>query len=147
MTDEQTVERVARSLNGYAPGGYMNKCHNCDDEFIGDKRAITCFYCAIAAMPHLESIDLLNEEIVHLRVELDAVPGWQDTTNKPPSKRRVWVFVPQIAKRDLHYRDPLACCRIGWYEAELDEWRIEASPSKWNVTRWTDLPPPPEDET
>jgi len=34
---------------GYAPGQYMNKCHNCEHVVTGvDKRAVTCRPCAEA---------------------------------------------------------------------------------------------------
>lgn len=36
-------------IGGYAPGGYQNKCCNCGKMFIGDKRAIQCEPCAVAA--------------------------------------------------------------------------------------------------
>lgn len=32
--------------NGWAPGDYYNKCHSCSEQFIGDKRAMTCSDCA-----------------------------------------------------------------------------------------------------
>lgn len=31
---------------GWAPGGYINRCSDCGDQFIGDKRAIMCADCA-----------------------------------------------------------------------------------------------------
>lgn len=33
---------------GYAPGGYMSKCHRCGATPIMDKRAVTCRPCAEA---------------------------------------------------------------------------------------------------
>lgn len=33
---------------GYAPGGYMSKCHRCKQVVIMDKRAVTCRPCAEA---------------------------------------------------------------------------------------------------
>jgi hypothetical protein len=33
---------------GWAPGGYVSRCHKCDEAFIGDKRAIHCADCAYA---------------------------------------------------------------------------------------------------
>lgn len=32
---------------GYAPGDYCNKCNKCGQMFVGDKRARTCFSCAV----------------------------------------------------------------------------------------------------
>lgn len=31
---------------GYAPGSYLGTCHDCRNEFTGDKRAFTCIFCA-----------------------------------------------------------------------------------------------------
>jgi hypothetical protein len=31
---------------GWAPGKYLNRCHDCKEQFIGDKRAILCAPCA-----------------------------------------------------------------------------------------------------
>lgn len=33
---------------GWAPGGYMCLCSECDEHFIGDKRAYKCADCAYA---------------------------------------------------------------------------------------------------
>ena len=30
----------------WAPGDYLRRCKSCDEEFIGDKRAIMCADCA-----------------------------------------------------------------------------------------------------
>lgn len=35
-------------LGWWAPGEYINKCHQCDCYFIGDKRAGNCADCAYA---------------------------------------------------------------------------------------------------
>jgi len=32
--------------DGWAPGNYTNNCHTCFEEFVGDKRAVTCAPCA-----------------------------------------------------------------------------------------------------
>lgn len=32
---------------GYADGGYENNCIDCNESFLGDKRAIRCYECAM----------------------------------------------------------------------------------------------------
>ena len=34
-------------IGGYAPGNYSNTCLECQESFIGDKRAVQCEPCAI----------------------------------------------------------------------------------------------------
>jgi hypothetical protein len=52
---------------GYAPGDYMNKCHDCGDTYLDmDKRAMRCERCAMiarykAAEAKLESLNYLTE--------------------------------------------------------------------------------------
>ena len=36
-------------IGGWASGSYEGVCHACDQQFIGDKRAIFCLPCAHAA--------------------------------------------------------------------------------------------------
>lgn len=36
---------------GWAPGSYMCKCFNCNEQFIGDKRAVRCAPCAYKEQP------------------------------------------------------------------------------------------------
>ncbi len=40
--------------DGWAPGNYENKCFNCSDNFIGDKRAIICADCAYNKTDNME---------------------------------------------------------------------------------------------
>lgn len=46
---EQYREKQKENLKpfGYAEGGYICRCHICKEQFIGDKRAITCKQCAL----------------------------------------------------------------------------------------------------
>jgi len=37
----------AQSCCGWAPGDYSVYCHKCGEEFVGDKRAVTCKHCAL----------------------------------------------------------------------------------------------------
>jgi len=43
-------------INGYASGNYQCKCHKCTNVFYGDKRAITCRFCAAQPTHTFESI-------------------------------------------------------------------------------------------
>lgn len=38
--------------HGWAAGQYMNKCHSCEQPFIGDKRAVQCADCAYKDAPN-----------------------------------------------------------------------------------------------
>ena len=49
-------------LGGYAPGNYLCKCHACEKQFNGDKRAITCIECAVSGV---------KRQIAELRAERD----------------------------------------------------------------------------
>jgi hypothetical protein len=42
-----TLDRKPWPLCGYAPGNYSCRCHTCDKQFVGDKRATTCLECAV----------------------------------------------------------------------------------------------------
>jgi len=63
----KTDDRPAR--RGWAPGEYTNLCCRCGDNFIGDKRAMTCADCAYS-LPE-EPPRLSPEEI-----ELAAFEAW-----------------------------------------------------------------------
>jgi hypothetical protein len=43
------MEQKKYPIGGYAPGSYQCTCCECKTTFIGDKRAIQCEPCAIAA--------------------------------------------------------------------------------------------------
>jgi hypothetical protein len=55
-------------VNGYAPGNYFNICGTCKEQFLGDKRAVTCKVCALEAA-HI----YLTTEVSRLREALEAV--------------------------------------------------------------------------
>lgn len=48
-----SLDSTAKLLNsewpiaGFAPGSYSNTCCDCNEEFLGDKRAIRCLHCAL----------------------------------------------------------------------------------------------------
>jgi hypothetical protein len=47
MTDPlPTTEDKRPQRYGWAPGSYICRCHDCKEQFIGDKRAILCAPCA-----------------------------------------------------------------------------------------------------
>jgi hypothetical protein len=47
--EEQMSEERKYPIGGYAPGNYLCNCVNCKNEFQGDKRAVQCEPCAVAA--------------------------------------------------------------------------------------------------
>jgi hypothetical protein len=51
-------------LIGYAPGNYFCKCHICDEQFEGDKRAFHCLPCALnRAHESLDRLAVLEVEV------------------------------------------------------------------------------------
>ncbi len=57
-SDFKTDARPMRYL--WAPGGYVNVCKTCNDDFIGDKRAQICADCAYA-LPDPSNVPPLPE--------------------------------------------------------------------------------------
>lgn len=55
----------------------------------------------------------------------------------PDTDRKVIVHVPEYEKRED--ADPVV---FGRYIEGLDEWRVDGSPSKWDVDLWTEVPRP-----
>lgn len=45
--NKEQFNRIFFPINGYAPGSYTCTCGGCKEDFFGDKRAVTCFQCAI----------------------------------------------------------------------------------------------------
>ncbi len=50
--DHIKAEKVALlsslgTICGWAPGNYVGTCCHCDNTFLGDKHAVTCYTCAI----------------------------------------------------------------------------------------------------
>ncbi len=116
--NEQTigaVEHRARSLNGYAPGGYMCKCCICGEQFTGDKRAVSCFYCAIAPVA--------------------AMTGWQPIETAPKDGTRILIFAGY----------GLGVMTGAWLERQGREAFAEIAGRNVDPTKWMPLPPPPED--
>lgn len=60
-------------LGGYAPGNYTCRCLDCGEQFIGDKRAITCLDCAVTAA---------KSQIAELRTERDHAIAMLETQAK-----------------------------------------------------------------
>jgi hypothetical protein len=51
-------------LGGYAPGSYFCKCHDCGEQFEGDKRAMQCLPCAVrSANAGLDRLKGLEVEV------------------------------------------------------------------------------------
>lgn len=48
MKDAANHRQPRWPLMGYAPGDYMGRCNNCNEQFFGlDKRAFHCLPCAV----------------------------------------------------------------------------------------------------
>jgi hypothetical protein len=107
---------------GYAPGDYCNKCSKCGQTFVGDKRAWTCFSCAV-------------EEIGNV-AKPDACPqlceGWRDVNKELPND----------------YDDVLIAnhrfVSVGWCAFDEDKkWHIRTVIYEGEVLYWRPLPDPP----
>jgi len=48
-------------LGSFATGDYLHKCIHCKEEFMGDKRAVTCLKCS------LEDVDRICNDLENLR--------------------------------------------------------------------------------
>jgi len=47
---------------GYAPGQYLSHCAQCENQFVGDKRAVTCKDCAfIIAVERIIELEKMLE--------------------------------------------------------------------------------------
>lgn len=53
------MEEKKYPIGGFAPGNYQGKCYKCGYFFLGDKRAVECESCAVAAK---EKFDALSPE-------------------------------------------------------------------------------------
>ena len=54
------IDRKLRSY-GYAPGDYFFRCNRCEQQKIGDKRALTCKNCALECI-----VNSIDKEIAQL---------------------------------------------------------------------------------
>lgn len=59
----------------------------------------------------------------------------------PGPHEKLIVFVPFLSSRDSRDRDGT---RVGRWLPGLKEWRIDGSPSSWEVTHWMPWPKPPK---
>lgn len=51
-------------IGGYAPGNYHNRCTTCERSFFGDKRAVQCEPCAVAAKERFDKLDPNEQELL-----------------------------------------------------------------------------------
>jgi len=90
-----------------------------------------------------ETAELIARAVDELRWR-DAELEKPEVHSRPHTFTMVHVFSPDLVQRDLN--DGLgkqAGLRIGYYIHSIDEWRIESSPSQWNVTLWRVIPVAP----
>lgn len=147
MTDmerDDTVERVARAIRlAYCGKGAAGAWEKMSDDLKLTWREQA--RAAIAALPHLEAVDLLNEEIVHLRAELDAMPGWQPIEDVP-------LNTPILILLDEPHRQkvgrgfaPSVCVVVGDVQEADNPFILGPDGSTALAIRWQPLPPPPKD--
>ncbi len=68
--DRMGDDRPQKGL--WAPGEYMNRCANCNSEFIGHKRALWCADCAY------EEQSLLTQAIEKLQEGVDMLVKYEE---------------------------------------------------------------------
>ena len=100
---------------GWAPGNYLNTCHKCMKQFIGDKRAFICSCCAYAAPEPATVKESLPVGKSDLRTA-DAEAFWKseaaaDTINYPWESAEIYsnmkvdaILDAIAARRDYHLR-------------------------------------------
>jgi hypothetical protein len=74
------IMKVKYPIGAYAPGYYMNKCIDCEQEFMGDKRARQCEPCAINSVN--ESNTKALAELHKLRTALEQIKFSNDIINE-----------------------------------------------------------------
>ena len=67
---------------------------------------------------------------------------WFSADIKPDHEERILVHVPELEGR--YHTEALV---FGRYIKSLDEWRIEGSPSKWEIDWWAEVPNVPQGES
>jgi hypothetical protein len=63
--------QIKYPIGGYAPGHYFCKCHNCGENFMGDKLSQACEPCAINTM--VESYGKISLELRHLKIAIKTI--------------------------------------------------------------------------
>ena len=76
----EKITKLKYPIGGFAPGHYMSKCANCEQNFMGDKYARQCEPCAINAVN--ESNTQALAELHKLKTALDKIKFSNDTINE-----------------------------------------------------------------
>jgi hypothetical protein len=77
--EKKTSTKVKYPIGAYAPGYYMSKCYQCDEEFTGDKYARMCEPCAINQL-NAWALELRDEN-VKLKKTLENLKQIRDVLN------------------------------------------------------------------
>lgn len=76
----EKITAIKYPIGGFAPGHYISKCVNCEQNFMGDKYAKQCEPCAINAVN--ESNKQALAELHKLKTALDKIKFSNDTINE-----------------------------------------------------------------
>lgn len=63
-------------IGGWAPGGYLCVCLDCNAQFAGDKRATQCADCAYAKKPFQRERDIRAGKMDAERPSFEEITGW-----------------------------------------------------------------------
>lgn len=80
MEKEVKTTKIKYPIGGFAPGYYVSKCVNCEQDFIGDKYARQCEPCAINEVN--ESNKKTLAELHKLKTALEKIKFSNDIINE-----------------------------------------------------------------
>lgn len=81
------MEEKKYPIGGYAPGNYQCRCCDCGEVFIGDKRAVQCEPCAVAAKQMFDALSPAEQdELINRNAEAvkDMLSKWNKPASFPP---------------------------------------------------------------
>jgi len=168
---ENTITTVGTNLTlkdfGFAEGDYYNKCYNCGEMFIGDKRAFNCSACAKIKLEGAIS----KQKYTRKQVQKACSNAYQRGVDNRPyiEKFDEWVEDEEFERESgwisVEDRYPDGSKKDGgisdWFNVYVkieDDWQVAEACyisentfcNQWgdniNVTHWMPLPNPPKSE-
>jgi len=83
-------------VGGYATGSYSNHCCQCEKEFMGDKRAITCIECVDS---NLQRLSYENVRLKSILNEVEQVVDKEDYKNNTQIEELKSLYKTHIDKK------------------------------------------------
>lgn len=134
--NQQAVGALA--YGGYAPGSYFCKCHTCDKQFMGDKRAVTCPRCAYE--PLLSQLQAATAARATAEAEAAGLREWIPVSQRLPE--------PGVPVLVAEHRSDCPLSIATYLPDEVDEdnedkWEYDGSDYWGAPSFWKPLPPQP----